>query len=232
MRDGDHYVLDGVKQFISGAGRLRPLRHHGRAPADDGAGGHLDAGRSRRTRPASPSARNEKKMGWNAQPTRAGDLRGLPRARREPARRRRASASRSPWPASTAGGSTSAPARSAARRRRSTRRCLHERAQGVRQAHRRFPGAAVRARRHGDRAGSGAHLPVARGRRARRQGARRDAALRHGQALRAPMSASRSPTTRCSCTAATAISPITASRRSCATCACTRSSKAPTRSCA
>ena len=46
-----------------------------------------------------------------------------------------------------------------------------------------------------------------------------------------PTPPSRWRTTRCSSSAATAISPTTASRRSCATCACTRSSRAPTRSC-
>ena len=44
--------------------------------------------------------------------------------------------------------------------------------------------------------------------------------------------ASMSPTRRCNCTAATAISPNTASKRSSAICACTKFSKAPTRSCA
>ena len=41
---------------------------------------------SRRIRPASRFGANEKKMGWNAQPTRAGDLRGRARAGRQPAR--------------------------------------------------------------------------------------------------------------------------------------------------
>ena len=70
VRDGDHYVLNGQKQFISGAGGQRPL-------CRDGA--------HRRRRAAAASRRcvveggtpglsfgaNERKMGWNAQPTRA-----------------------------------------------------------------------------------------------------------------------------------------------------------------
>jgi alkylation response protein AidB-like acyl-CoA dehydrogenase len=47
-----------------------------------------------------------------------------------------------------------------------------------------------------------------------------------------PIAASTSPTTRCRSTAATATCTNTASRSWCATCASTRSSKAPTRSCA
>ena len=66
---------------------------------------------------------------------------------------------------------------------------------------------------------------------ARRVGAGRRAtpdvghAVRDGEALRHGHRASRSPTRRCSCTAATAISRTTESRRSSATCGCTRSSK-------
>ena len=51
---------------------------------------------------------------------RHGDVRELPRAGGQPHRRGRARASASPWPGSTAAGSTSAPARSAARSSAST----------------------------------------------------------------------------------------------------------------
>src|SRR5271170_4697343 len=69
VRDGDHYVLNGQKQFISGAGAgdlyVVMVRTGGAGPAGistlvvpgDTAGISLGA--------------NERKMGWNAQPTRA-----------------------------------------------------------------------------------------------------------------------------------------------------------------
>ncbi len=57
---------------------------------------------------------NEKKMGWNAQPTRTVVLDGTPSSRRQPAGAGRQRFSASPWPASTAAASTSPPARSAA----------------------------------------------------------------------------------------------------------------------
>ena len=67
VRDGDHYVLNGQKQFISGAGDLYVVmaRTGGTGPSGistlvvpgDTAGISLGA--------------NERKMGWNAQPTRA-----------------------------------------------------------------------------------------------------------------------------------------------------------------
>ena len=69
VRDGDHYVLNGQKQFISGAGAgdlyVVMARTGGDGPAGistfvvpgDTAGISLGA--------------NERKMGWNAQPTRA-----------------------------------------------------------------------------------------------------------------------------------------------------------------
>jgi alkylation response protein AidB-like acyl-CoA dehydrogenase len=57
VRDGDHYVLNGQKQFISGAGAgdlyVVMVRTGGEGP------GGLSFGA------------NERKMGWNAQPTRA-----------------------------------------------------------------------------------------------------------------------------------------------------------------
>jgi alkylation response protein AidB-like acyl-CoA dehydrogenase len=67
--DGDHYVLNGQKQFISGAGAndlYVVMARTGR----DGAGGIstivVEAGT-----PGLSFGNNERKMGWNAQPTRA-----------------------------------------------------------------------------------------------------------------------------------------------------------------
>jgi len=69
VRDGDHYVLNGQKQFISGAGSgdlyVVMVRTGGEGPAGistlivEGNTAGLSLGA------------NERKMGWNAQPTRA-----------------------------------------------------------------------------------------------------------------------------------------------------------------
>lgn len=65
-RDGDSYVLDGVKQFISGAGVSDLYVIMGRT-SDEGARG-LTAFVVEKDRLSFGA--NEKKMGWNAQPTR------------------------------------------------------------------------------------------------------------------------------------------------------------------
>jgi butyryl-CoA dehydrogenase len=69
VRDGDHYVLNGQKQFISGAGAsdiyVAMVRTGG-----EGAGGVSTLVIDRDT-PGVSFGANERKMGWNAQPTRA-----------------------------------------------------------------------------------------------------------------------------------------------------------------
>jgi len=68
-RDGEHYVLNGSKQFISGAGAADVYLVMVRT-GDAGAGGIstvvVEAGT-----PGLSFGANERKMGWNAQPTRA-----------------------------------------------------------------------------------------------------------------------------------------------------------------
>ncbi len=69
-RDGDHYVLDGQKQFISGAGNaddfyLVMARTGG--PGPKGISCIIVEGGA----PGVSFGANERKMGWNAQPTRA-----------------------------------------------------------------------------------------------------------------------------------------------------------------
>src|SRR5690606_8847527 len=117
--DGDHYVLDGQKQFISGAGVSDVYVVMART-GEAGPSGISTIVVEKDT-PGLSFGANEKKMGWNAQPTRAVIFENcrVPVANRIG---RRASASRSPWPGSTADGSISAHARSAARRERSTAR--------------------------------------------------------------------------------------------------------------
>ncbi len=67
-RDGDAYVIDGVKQFISGAGASDWYVTMTRTGAD-GPGGVTAIAVPAPT-PGMSFGANERKMGWNAQPTR------------------------------------------------------------------------------------------------------------------------------------------------------------------
>jgi alkylation response protein AidB-like acyl-CoA dehydrogenase len=68
VRDGDHYVVTGVKQFISGAGAADIYAVMART-GDAGAGG-VTALLLEKGMPGLSFGANERKMGWNAQPTR------------------------------------------------------------------------------------------------------------------------------------------------------------------
>ena len=68
-RDGDHYVVDGQKQFISGAGASDIYVVMVRT-GDDGPDGVSTLVVERET-PGLSFGVSERKMGWNAQPTRA-----------------------------------------------------------------------------------------------------------------------------------------------------------------
>jgi alkylation response protein AidB-like acyl-CoA dehydrogenase len=67
-RSGDHYVLNGTKQFISGAGATDLYFVFART-GGEGAGG-ISAFVIMRDTPGLSFGANERKMGWNAQPTR------------------------------------------------------------------------------------------------------------------------------------------------------------------
>jgi alkylation response protein AidB-like acyl-CoA dehydrogenase len=67
-RAGDHYVLNGSKQFISGAGAADLYFVFART-GDEGAGG-ISAFVVMKDTPGFSFGANERKMGWNAQPTR------------------------------------------------------------------------------------------------------------------------------------------------------------------
>jgi alkylation response protein AidB-like acyl-CoA dehydrogenase len=69
VRDGDHYVVNGVKQFISGAGVSDVYVTMVRT-SEGGASGISTLVVEKDT-PGLSFGANEKKMGWNAQPTRA-----------------------------------------------------------------------------------------------------------------------------------------------------------------
>jgi alkylation response protein AidB-like acyl-CoA dehydrogenase len=67
-RDGGHYVLDGTKQFISGAGASDLYLTMVRTGDDSPRG--ISALLIEKDTPGLSFGANEKKMGWNAQPTR------------------------------------------------------------------------------------------------------------------------------------------------------------------
>lgn len=67
VRDGDHYVLDGVKQFISGAGVSDLYVVMARTGAEGPRG--ISAFVIEKDTPGLSFGANEQKMGWNAQPT-------------------------------------------------------------------------------------------------------------------------------------------------------------------
>lgn len=74
-RNGDHYVLTGVKQFISGAGAAGVYIVMART-GESGPGG-ISAFVVAREDPGVSFGPNEHKMGWNAQPTRQVVLDGV-----------------------------------------------------------------------------------------------------------------------------------------------------------
>ena len=67
VRDGEHYVLDGVKQFISGAGRSDVYVVMARTGGEGPRG--ISAFIVENGTPGLSFGANEEKMGWNAQPT-------------------------------------------------------------------------------------------------------------------------------------------------------------------
>jgi alkylation response protein AidB-like acyl-CoA dehydrogenase len=68
VRDGDVYVLNGVKQFISGAGATDLYAVMARTGAPGAAG--ISTFLVEKDTPGLSFGANEQKMGWNAQPTR------------------------------------------------------------------------------------------------------------------------------------------------------------------
>ncbi|OZF29954.1 isobutyryl-CoA dehydrogenase [Rhodococcus sp. 14-2483-1-2] len=75
VRDGDEYVLDGVKQFISGAGTSEVYVVMARTGASGPRG--ISAFIVPKDSAGLSFGANEKKMGWNAQPTRQVVLEGV-----------------------------------------------------------------------------------------------------------------------------------------------------------
>jgi alkylation response protein AidB-like acyl-CoA dehydrogenase len=73
--DGSDYILDGVKQFISGAGAADLYLVMARTGGPGAAG--VSAFLIERDMPGVSFGANERKMGWNAQPTRQVILEGV-----------------------------------------------------------------------------------------------------------------------------------------------------------
>ena len=75
VRDGDYYVLDGVKQFISGAGVSDVYVVMARTGSDGPRG--ISAFIVEKDTPGMSFGANEEKMGWHAQPTAQVILEGV-----------------------------------------------------------------------------------------------------------------------------------------------------------
>ena len=182
VRDGDHYVLNGQKQFISGAGGgdlyVVMVRTGEGGPA--GISTLVVEGDT----PGLSLGANERKMGWNAQPTRAVIFENA----RVPVENRLGEegigfkiamagldGGRINIAACSLGGAQNALDRALTymKERKAFGKRLDE-----------FQALAVPSRRYGNRTGGGADLRVACGCRARPQGSRCHHAVCHGQAFR------------------------------------------------
>ncbi|MGB5325326.1 MAG: acyl-CoA dehydrogenase family protein [Pseudomonadales bacterium] len=70
-REGEHYVLDGAKAFISGAGATELLVVMARTGSQHDGSRGISAFAIPANTPGVSFGKNESKMGWNSQPTRA-----------------------------------------------------------------------------------------------------------------------------------------------------------------
>ncbi|MBY5986216.1 acyl-CoA dehydrogenase family protein [Halomonas denitrificans] len=77
VRDGDHYVIDGAKMFISGAGATQVLVVMARTGAADSGARGVSAFVVPADAPGISYGKNEDKMGWKSQPTRLVSLDGV-----------------------------------------------------------------------------------------------------------------------------------------------------------
>lgn len=71
VKDGDHYVINGSKAFISGAGDTDLLIVMARTGTQEDAARGISAFAIPADLPGIEYGKNEEKMGWNSQPTRA-----------------------------------------------------------------------------------------------------------------------------------------------------------------
>ena len=233
VRDGDHYVLDGVKQFISGAGASDVYVVMARTGADGPRG--ISAFIVEKGTPGLSFGANEEKMGWNAQPTAQVILEGV----RVPAdamlggpegegsgfgiAMNGLNGGRLNIAACSLGGAQAA----------------YDKAASYLVDRQAFGGALIDeptirfALADMATALETSRLMLWRAASALdNDEADKVDAVRDGETATSPTPASTSPTGPCNCSAATAICGSTAWRRSSAICGCTGSWRAPTRSCA
>ena len=150
-RDGDEYVLNGSKRFITNAGVADLYTVFAKTDPDAGPLRASPRSSSSRTRPGFAVARLEPKMGISGSTTGELDLRRLPDPRREPARRGgRGLQDRDADPRPLAPRRRRAGARDRAGRDRLRAR-VREDARDDGQADRPAPADRGEARRHGDR---------------------------------------------------------------------------------
>ena len=206
VRDGDTYVIDGVKQFISGAGASDVYIAMARTGGDGPRG--ISAFIVEKGAPGLSFGANEEKMGWHAQPTAQVIFEGV----RVPAEAMLGGADgegtgfsvamnglnggRINIAACSLGGAQAAYDKAAS--------YLADRA-GVRRRAARRADHPVHTRRHGHRVGDIANPVVAGGICARQRPPRQGRVVRDGQALRHRCLLRRSPTRPCNYTEATAI---------------------------
>ena len=152
VKDGDHYVLNGSKAFISGAG-VSDIYVCMVRTGEDGPKG-ISCLVVEKGTPGLSFGKKERKMGWNRQPTAQvifDDCR-VPVANRIGAEGEGFRIAMS----GLDGGRINIGACSVGTARAALEEALGlcQGPQAIRQAHRRFPGDAIQARRHGDGAGS------------------------------------------------------------------------------
>ena len=199
---GDHYVLNGSKAFISGAGAADVYACMVRTGGEGPRGHQLPVVVERGT-PGLSFGAQEKKLGWHSQPTAMvifEDCR-VPLDHRIGARGRGLQ-DRDAGAGRRADQHRRLRARRGARLLRASARPSAG-APAVRPPPGRVPGAAVPACRHGDRARGGPADGLSRGGRARPQGRRTPRWPARWPSASRPTSPSRCATTPCSCTAAT-----------------------------
>ena len=234
VRDGDDYVLDGVKQFISGAGTSDVYVVMARTGVDGPRG--ISAFVVEKDTPGLEFRCRRAEDGLERPAHRAGDPRRRAGAGRRDARRPEGEGTGFGIAMSGLNGgrlNIAACSLGGAQAAHRQGRALRPGPGGVRRCAARRADHPVHARRHGHRAGDRrAHCCTARRSSPGRRRARQGRVVRDGQAVRHRRLLTTSPIRRCSCTAATATCGSTGSRRSFAICGCTESSRAPTKSCA
>lgn len=178
--DGDSYVLNGVKQFISGAGTSETYLVMARTGQDGSRG--ISAFILEKGMEGLSFGPNEQKMGWRAQPTRQVIMENVRVPKEEPPRRTRSGIQdrhvrTRRRPTQHRGMLTRRWAVRAGEGHR-----LHGRTTGLRHRTLRIPGPAIRSRRDADQTRSRPFPPVAGRQRLRLRRPEHLAALGNGQA--------------------------------------------------